>query len=381
MNHSKNYFILLIVAILIIRCSGEQKKEAQEISTNTEARPETVILNEEQAKIISISTTEPQLRIITDAIKATGMLDVPPQNLVTIAAPLGGFVSETSLLQGTKVKKGQPLVKLRHPNYIKLQQEYLESSSQLILTEQEWKRQEELSLENINSQKTLQLARSEYTKAKAAYQAVFATLKLINLDGSTIQQNGIQEEITINSPISGYVTRVEVNLGMYVAPEQVMFKIIDTEHLHAELQIFEKDILKIKTGQQIRIRLANESTERLAKVYLIGKEISEDRTVRVHGHLAQHDSNLLPGMFLSAVVETGTKEANALPESCFIGFEGTDFVFVEVGKQNYKMEPVTKGTCDSGYCTFAFGDSAPKGKIVSSGNNTLLGLLKNKPEE
>ena len=380
MNINQSIFVFIFSISLLSCGSNEQATETGALEV-ADATSESITLNDEQAKIIQISTTTPEQRIMSDQVKATGMLDVPPQNLVTISAPLGGFVSETNLLQGTRVKKGETIVKLRHPDYIKLQQDYLENKSQLTLAEQEWKRQEELSKENINAQKTLQTARAEYDKAKARYQALSASIRLMHLDAATIEKGGIQEEISIPSPISGYVTQVNVNLGMYAAPDLVMFKIVDTEHLHAEIQVFEKDILKIKPGQQIRFRLANETKERTAKVYLVGKEISEERTVRIHGHIDRHDPSLLPGMFLSAVIETGNNKSNSLPESCFINFEGADYVFIETGKQTYQMTGISKGTCDSGYCTFAFNGAVPEGAVVMEGGNTLLSLLKNKAEE
>jgi cobalt-zinc-cadmium efflux system membrane fusion protein len=375
------YTSSILFTVIFFGCGNPETPKTAETGEQVTTEAETVTLNDEQAQIISIKTTKPEMRIISDIVKATGMMDVPPQNLVTIAAPLGGFVSETKLLQGAKVKKGEVIVKLRHPEYIRIQQDYLETTSQLAMAEQEWNRQEALAKENINARKTLQAARNDYEKTKARHQALTATLKLIGLDAGRIQKEGIMEEIAILAPISGYVAQVNINIGMYAGPDQVMLKIIDTDHLHAELQVFEKDILKVKTGQKIRFSLSGESKERTAKVYLVGKEISEDRTVRVHGHLDRPDGTLLPGMFLSAVIETGTNEAGALPESCFIGFEGGDYVFVETARQTYKMTEISKGTCDSGFCTFAFNGTAPEGLVVSEGGNTLLGLLKNKAEE
>lgn len=370
----------LLIAFLFTGCSKTETSTEGTTEESSEQSENSLTLTEEQAKIVQITTTEPEMRIMSDEVKATGMLDVPPQNMVTIAAPLGGFVSETTLLQGARVRKGETIVKLRHPNYIQLQQDYLESVSQLNLTTQELDRQESLAKENINSQKTLQQARADQGKAKARHQALAATLRLIHLDGKSLEKEGIRDEITIPSPISGFVTKVDVNLGMFVAPEQSMFRIVDTEHLHAELHIFEKDILKIKKGQKIRFRLANENQERTASVYLVGKEISEDRTVRVHGHLDKHDNQLMPGMFLSAVIETGTGEIASLPEKCFVSFEGADYIFLETGTRTYEMTSITKGSCSAGYCAFAFEGGEKKGKIVVDGTDILLGSLKNSEE-
>lgn len=370
-------FILSLT--LLASCSGG-KQETVADPGGAPATEETVTITPEQASLIGIETGNPDLRVISNNIKASGMLDVPPQNLVTINAPLGGFVHETHLLQGTKVKKGEVVVTMRHPDYIQLQQDYLETRSQLEYLESDLKRQEELSHENISAQKTVQLARAEYGKTKARYLGLEAKLRMINLNGDEIAKSGIREAIGITSPITGYVTQVNVNTGLFVAPDQVMFKIVDNEHLHAELQVFEKDIMRVKIGQLIRIHLVNESAEREARVYLIGKEISPERTVRVHGHFDKHDPSLLPGMFFNSEIETGTDKLPSLPETALAGFEGKDYCFEVTGNNQFTMIPVERGICADGHCAVSFPQGAPKGEVVVKGAFTLLGLLKNKPE-
>lgn len=374
-----NFLFSLLILTLLGACSGGKQEPVAE-STDTTPVEETITVTDEQAGLIGIETGNPDMRVISNNIKASGMLDVPPQNLVTIAAPMGGFVSETHLLQGTAVKSGEVVVTLRHNDYIQLQQDYLETRSQLEFLEADLKRQEELARENITAQKTVQLARSEFGKAKARFLGLEAKLRMINLNGDDLSRNGIRETIQIKSPISGYVTQVNVNTGMYVAPEQVMFRIVDNHHLHAELQVFEKDILNVKLGQQIRVHLVNESRERRATVYLIGKEISPERTVRVHGHFENHDPSLLPGMFFNSEIETGTDKVLSLPETAFAGFEGKDYCFEVTGKNTFAMVPVVRGVCSEGHCAATFSQGTPKGQIVVKGAFTLMGLLKNKPE-
>ncbi|MFM8348253.1 MAG: efflux RND transporter periplasmic adaptor subunit, partial [Bacteroidota bacterium] len=194
------------------------------------------------------------------------------------------------------------------------------------------------------------------------------------------EKNGIRETIGITSPITGYVTQVNVNTGLSVTPEQVMFRIVDNEHLHAELQVFEKDIMRVKNGQLIRIHLVNESGERQARVYLIGKEISPERTVRVHGHFDKHDPSLLPGMFFNSEIETGDEKVQSLPETAFAGFEGKDYCFEVTGKNQFNMIPAERGICADGHCAVRFPNGAPNGEVVVKGAFTLMGLLKNRAE-
>lgn len=334
-------------------------------------------LTPEQIGSIGIRTVSPEERVVPDIVQATGMLDVPPQNLVTLAAVMSGFVEKTNLLQGMRVKKGQVLVTLRHPDYIQLQQDFLETETQLELAGQEQTRQEELARENINAGKTLQQARAEYGKLSARLQGISARLKMINIDPAALKKDGIKSTVDVYSPISGFVTEVMVNTGMYVAPEKPMFRIVDTEHLHVELQVFEQDVLKLKDGQLIRWKLVNDASERTARVYLIGREISAERTVRVHGHLDKHDAALLPGMYLSAAIEVEAARSLTLPESAFEVYEGADYLFAANAPGKFRMIRAKKGSCVSGVCRFTLENESPQGLFAVSGTRTLLGLLKN----
>lgn len=374
--------ILAILFILVLTSSCGSKPETISTEEHKE-EPSVVELTPEQVKTINLKLGKLEMKDLSGAIKVNGMLDVPPQNLVSISAPLGGFVKSTELLQGMKVTKGQVIVVMQHPDYIQMQQDYLDTKSQLEYLDMEYKRQQELSKDNVNSQKTLQQAKSQYESASAKNAGLKAKLMLVGINSEKLTSQTIQSAVTITSPISGYVTSVNVNIGMYVNPTDVMFKIVDTEHLHAELTVFEKDVPKIKIGQKVRFTLANETVERTATVYLIGREISSDRTVRIHCHLDKEDLDLLPGMYLKAYVEAGTQSLPAIPDQAIVNFEGKDYIFVADTKANhYKMIEVTKGISELGYTEINLGNGVSnESLIVVNGAYDILAKMKNSEEE
>jgi membrane fusion protein, heavy metal efflux system len=374
--------LLSILFIVLIASSCGSKSEESNLEEHHEE--ESVIeLTPEQSKIIDLKLGKLEMKNLSGAIKVNGLLDVPPQNLVSISAPLGGFVKSTELLQGMKVAKGQIIVVIEHPDYIQLQQDYLDTKSQLEYLELEYKRQQELSKDNVNSQKTLQQAKSHYESFSAKNAGLKAKLLLVGINPEKLTSQTIQNVVTITSPISGYVTSVNVNIGMYVSPTDVMFKIVDTEHLHAELTVFEKDVPRIKIGQKVRFTLANETVERLATVYLIGREIGSDRTVRIHCHLDKEDLDLLPGMYLKAYVEAGTKTLPAVPDQAIINFEGKDYIFVaDKEADHYRMIEITKGTSELGYTEINLTDGINNSSsIVINGAYDILAKMKNSEEE
>lgn len=377
---------------LLAACGGNgeaPEKVAREDSSHHEETL-TVVLTPEQELTAGIATGLVEYRTLSGTIKVNGTLDVPPQQMVSISAPMGGFLRSSELLQGKHVHKGEVIATLQDPAYIQLQQDYLEAVSQQEYLKAEYERQEELATENINARKTLQQAKANYLSMQAKAAGLKAKLKLVNIHPAQLEKGEIQSFINVYAPISGYVTEVNVNLGKYVNPTDVMFEIVDTEHLHAELTVFEKDVPLLKVGQKVRFVLANENKERMATVYLVGREISNDRTVRVHCHLDREDKNLLPGMYLTAFVETKNMQLPAVPEQAIVNYEGTDYIFmVEAGEGNaqqdhhYKAIPVKAGIKELGYVEvllpkeFAIATT----KVVVKGAYDLLGKLKNSDSE
>jgi len=372
--------LLLLLTVFWAACSKKDKSTETTTAQPTEIAH--VSLSQEQQKLLGIVLGQPILRSMNGTLKANGMLDVPPQNMVTVSAPLGGFVKSTELLQGMKVKKGQTVIVLQHPDYIQLQEDYLTSKNQLEFLDLEYKRQEELSKENVTAAKALQQAKSNYFGTKAKVQGLRAKLKLININPQELENGEIQNTISIPSPISGFVTEVNVNIGMHVNPTDVLFKIIDTEHLHAEAQVFEKDVPRLKIGQLVRVYLSNENKERLAKVFLIGKEITAERTVRVHCHLEGEDPSLIPGLYFKALIETDPQQVTTLPNEAVVDFENKQYVFVEqkAGALEYEMIEISKLKSEEDFTEVALPSSIAGRKIVLKGTYALLSILKNTEE-
>ena len=376
----------------LIACGGSDSAP-EKIATADSAHHEeelTVELTPEQVLTAGIATGSVEYRTLSGTIKVNGTLDVPPQQLVSISAPMGGFLKSSELLQGKHVNKGQVIATLQDPAYIQLQQDYLEAVSQQEYLKAEYERQEELATENINARKTLQQAKANYLSMQAKAAGLKAKLKLVNINPAQVEKGDIQSAINLYAPISGYVTEVNVNLGKYVNPTDVMFEIVDTEHLHAELTIFEKDVPLLKVGQKVRFILANETAERMATVYLVGREIGTDRTVRVHCHLDKEDKNLLPGMYLTAFVETKNMNLPAVPEQAVVNYEGTDYIFIVDNEEehkeagdHYKAIPVKTGIKELGYIELVLPKEfdITNTKVIVKGAYDLLAKLKNSESE
>ncbi len=376
--------LFVILSFLFTSCGNKEKAEAPEGHHDQEN--ETIQFTEAQYKTAGIQFGKIEMRSLSGVIPCNGVLDAPPQNLVSVSIPVGGILKTTELLQGMRVKKGQVIAVFEHPDYIQMQQEYIQARAGLEFSEAEYKRQEELNKENVNSRKTVQKSKADYLTLKAQASGLQKKLELMGVPLSQLEKGNIINSITIKSPINGYVTKVNVNIGKFVNPNDIIFEIVDTEHLHAELIVYEKDITKIKAGQVIRFSLSNEKgNERTAKVHLVGREINADRSIRIHGHLDVEDPELLPGMYINGVIETGSNKTASLPEKAIVQNAGKNYIFTRAGKRNeYEFTPVeiSTGISENGYTEVI----VPKGfdtnaEIVTNGAYDLLSKKFNSEEE
>ncbi len=386
-------FLLVILLnfsmLFVISCGSKTTKEPAE-ETKAEAGSTTVAFTTAQYAAAGIELGKAEEKQISGTIRATGLLDVPPQQLVTISVPLGGTLKSTELLQGVHVKKGQVIATIENIDFVQMQQDYLEAKNQFEFTKADYERQQELNKENVNAQKTLQQSKSNYASWQAKTNGLRTKLKMLNIDLKVLEEGTITNVVNVYSPIDGYVTEVYVNIGKYVNPSDMLFELVNTEHLHAELIVFEKDIPKIKLGQKVRFTLANETKERISTVYLIGRKISAERTIRIHCHIEDTDTQLLPGMYLKALIETGGVSVTALPDGAIMDYLGKKYIFIanENGKgkdqgSEFTMLEIKTGNSELGYTEISWPENfnGKDKEVVIKGAYSLLSKMKNAEEE
>ena len=374
---------------MLTACGGEEVTSKNQEEHHDETS-ESVELTQAQYESAEIALGYVEKRSISGVIAANGLLDVPPQSKVSISAPMAGFVKSTQLLPGSKVSKGQVVAVMENQEYVLLQQEYLENYGQLEFLKSDYERQKELSKENVNAKKSLDQAKANYLTAKGRLEGLTSRLELLNINVVKLQNGKIQNTINLYAPISGYVTKVNTNIGAFVNPTDVIIEIVNTSELHVELTIYEKDIPSIKEGQRVLFTLSNETTQREARVKLIGRQISNERSIQVHCDLVKNDKELIPGMYLKAIVETDNAMLTAVPESALVYFEGKSYVFfkeeVKHGSQektiHFEMIEVNAGKSEAGFVaiTLPSGFDVRK-ELVVKGAYSLLAKMKNSEEE
>lgn len=373
---SKTLYKLLVITLLLSSCA---KKEG---NTNAEdgipQNREYIELTKAQFESENMQLGQLAQQPFETTINVTGVIDVPPQNKANIGTFIGGYVAKTALLVGDRVKKGQLLVTLENTEYVELQQQYLEVAQQLNFLKNEFERQKTLFEENISSQKNYLQAESNYKSSLAQFNGLKKTLQMLNINPQRVEQGEFTSTINLYAPIDANVTKINVNNGSFVSANDVIMELVDTDHIHLELAVFEKDILNIKKGQKIKFKIPEASSGTFnAEVYLVGTTIDQaTRRVNVHGHLEQEDKNFIVGMFVEANIITETQQKMALPNAAILEVDGKHYVLLveEQSAEGYTFKPIAVeiGTVNEQYSALLNTEDLEGKTVLFKGGANLM---------
>ncbi|WP_053971037.1 efflux RND transporter periplasmic adaptor subunit [Mangrovimonas sp. ST2L15] len=319
------YLYSLLLLLFVVSCKSNP--EEAPVAESNESSHELEITRE-QFQGESMALGQLSEYHFQETVQVNGMIDVPPHNKSNITTFMGGYVTKTPLLVGDLVKKGQLLVTLENTEYVEIQQQYLEAAEKLTFLKSEYERQKTLFDENITSQKNYLQAESNYKSNLAHYNGLKKKLEMMNLSPKSVEEGHISKSINLYAPISGSVSKVNISNGNYVSPADTIMEIVDTDHIHLELSVFEKDIMKIKKGQTIQFKIPEASNDiYTAEVHLVGTTIDENtRRVQVHGHLNKEEANFIVGMYVEAYISVSQKTAKGLPNEAIIKTENEAYV-------------------------------------------------------
>ena len=376
----KSISFLLTATVLMFACSTKVEKE-NTAAADTTAVSNIVTLTKAQLVLAKISTDNFAAIQMHKTIKVNGFVDVPPQNMLSVSIPMGGYVKKANLIPGEKVSKGSVLAVLEDASYVSLQQDYLTAKSKLVFLEADYNRQKALNTSKSTSDRQFQLATTEFESQQYLVKSLSEKLQLMGIVPAQLNANNISKSISFRSPISGYVTKVNVNAGKYVAPTDVLFEIMDPSDLHARLIVFENDATAIKKGNKVTFSVNNKPLEKYkAEVHVVTPNIENERTTEVHCDIVGSNTGLIPGTFINAEIELNNVTVNALPAAAIVKWQNKPFVFIENAIGNYVMVPVVVGLESKGMVEVISGIAASD-KVVIANAYTLLMKLKNSVEE
>ncbi len=344
-----------LLSAALLSCQTESQPTDEMASTEKAAPDSTTVneitLTEPQYRAIGVQLGSAQNETVSSEVKANGRVDLPPENRATVSLPIGGKIKYVNTLPGQRVRRGELLATLESFDFIQLQQDYLQNSSQLTFLQKELERQKTLSAENVGARKNYEKAQADYSATQALTQSLAAKMKLLGLSVGTLEKDGIASAARIVSPVNGYITIANINLGKQVMAGEELLEIIDKSHMHIELNVFEQDAPLIQKGQEVRIVPANGQPMQ-AYVHLVGRMLEgESRSLNIHAHVRdeKRESELIPGEYVSAYIRTGSRTALTVPPDALVRKGANGFVYIEKNSHEFQRIPVEIGdTADSG---------------------------------
>ena len=368
-------FLLLVTIVSCGNNTTQKNAENNQEEHGEEAEHEGetsnfVSLQQKQLDVMNVELGTVKKVNLGATLKVNGQLEVPPQSMASLSAIIGGRVESVAVIEGDYVKKGQVIARLNNPEFITMQREYLSARSNISFLEKDYQRKKELLKDGITSARAFQESEAAYLEGISILNTSKSTLQLIGIDVSSLDNSKIISSVPVISPIKGYIENVEINIGKFVSPQQEMFEIVDNEHLHLGLKVFEKDIDKVKVEQRMTFSLTTRPDKIYeAEIFNVGKVLEmKTRAVKVHAEIIDSREEFLAGMFVEARIVTDTKEVNALPNEAFIHQNGLDYVFIQKeaheGILEFEKIQVNKGMSDLGYSEVVFINDLPKDTII-----------------
>jgi cobalt-zinc-cadmium efflux system membrane fusion protein len=376
----RNAIYYLLFLMMGWACTSQETTSTEEKPVNATEPATSVTISSQQATQAGIVWDTLQKRNIGIAVAANGTLETPPSDNISITAVMGGIVKKTDLLVGMSVKKGDILAILEHPDYIRLQQSYLEALNQLTYAEKELRRQEELVAANATAAQKQEAAENAYNAARIQVRSLGSQLEMLGLDMAAINRGEIQTQLLVRAPISGYVTAVGINTGKFVAANEMICKIISQEHLHVVLKVFERDIMKVRVGQPVTVRIIGADKTYKAQIILVNRAFDNvTKSVEVQAHFDRDDSSLKPGLFVEAQIHTNDVPSESLPDDALINEEGKWYAFAlaeqTADKLTFEKILVEKIASENGFSAITIPQQWKGKPFVQSGVYYLTSIM------
>lgn len=386
-----NFRNLLITSMLFAVACGEKNSEPQQTGQHHSHEDEMleVHLTPRQFDAMELKVGPLTSRTLSATVNANGRLEVPPQNEASVTSIVGGNIYAIQVIEGDDVKKGQTLAYLSHPSITELQSNYLDAFNELSFLEKEYQRKKKLYEEEVGSGKDFQKVESDYKSAQSRVRSHESQLRQLGIDPEQIREGDFYDRIPIRSPINGSITMVDVKTGQFVQPEKSLFEIVNVDHIHADLMVFEKDVHLVEKGQEIRFTVeSNPGNELSAVIYAVGQKFEKNpKAIHVHAEITNKKGKLIPGMYIRGEILTEKAEQKVLPDDAVIREGDQHLVFIAEekdsgGQKEWHFSPVAviPKLSSRGWTEIQFLDSIPAEAQFALNNAYYLNAELNKGE-
>jgi cobalt-zinc-cadmium efflux system membrane fusion protein len=333
--------INIFLILFLVSCRNEQPNNRNEENPTEdhEEIPNSVFLTDEQIKAVGIQLGQIEQKSLSDGLKVNGELSVPNQNKANATTLYPGIIKEIFIQPGSAVKKGQRIASITNADYIKMQEDYLNLTTESTLAETEYRRQKELYEGKAGALKNLQRAETEFRALSTRKASLKQQLQMMGINTSDISNGNLVTSLYVLAPISGVLSNSLVQIGSYVDTSTPIAEIIDNSKIHVDLHVYEKDLPRFKVGQELDFYLTNNQEKRYsARVFSTGSSFEDNsKTIIVHAEVTGDKEGLIDGMNVIANVGFDKSTVDAVPVEAVVNQDGQDYIFIV---QNHEDESV-----------------------------------------
>ena len=383
--------IVLIVAVTAIAWAGfaffakqtGSEAHAHEEHEHEEVDFDHIPLTAKQVSTVDLKMGEAVEREMDATIDAKGSLVLRAQAMGDVASLMGGIVKSISVKEGQFVQKGQVVATVENTDVVSLQREYYSTAKECELARKDMERQKLLAQNGAGIKRSLQQAQKDYHVAHANMLGIGRQLAQMGISTAAVAKGKFTTAFPLRAPISGIVSEMTASLGSYADMQTPLMKIRNTQAVECDLNIFEKDLAKVKVGNRVTLNLTNQPGVKLSgTIYGMNQYFNDNSksvavrvkldaaSVKSYLHSSSgntHGGKLFAGMYVSGKIATGSQQCLALPSQAIVSTDGKQYVFAlngapSKGNYSFSRHEVTTGASDGKYTEVKLCDHLLKGK-------------------
>lgn len=390
--------VILIVAVTAIAWAGfaffakqtGSEAHAHEEHEHEEVDYDHIPLTAKQVSTVDLKMGEAVEREMDATIEAKGSLVLRAQAMGDVASLMGGIVKSIFVKEGQLVHRGQVVATVENTDVVSLQREYYSAAKECELAKADWERQLLLSKQGAGVKRTLQQTRKDYQVAHANLLGIGRQLAQMGISTSAVAKGKFTTAFPLRAPISGVVSQLTASLGSYADMQTPLMKIRNTQAVECDLNVFEKDLAKVKVGNRVTFSLTNQPGVKLSGTVYGMNQYFNDGSKSVAVHVKMDDASLktsrinhiklFDGMYVSGQIATGSQRCLALPSEAIVSTDGKQYVFAlngepKKGEYSFSRHEVSTGVTDGGFTEVKLCDHLKAGKKIVTDNAFYLASL------
>ena len=302
-----------------------------QVSNMQEAPRASIQLSPQRMQSIGIVLGKVESKAVNSELRFYGNVQVDERRQAYVQTRFAGWIRKVYAdATGNFVGRGQPLFTIYSPDLVATEQEYLIAK----------KNADTLQRSNVNG-----VASGASTLFSAAKERLLqwevspGEIEKLDQGGKPIT------DLTIYSPVSGYITDKKALPNMYVQPETMLYTVADLSDVWVLAQVFQSDAGKIKPGDAAEVtvdaypgRIFNGRME-----YILPQLDMNTRTLPVRLVFANPGLKLKPGMYVNVAVKLGLGRQLVVPASAAFHSGTKNLIFVYQGEGNIEPREVEFG--------------------------------------